>query len=126
VPLGLGNVLGDPVRLAEVVANLVSNAIKYTPQQGRIMVSLARKGAEIYFQVTDTGRGIPPEARPQLFQKFYRVPIKDDVDWVEGTGLGLSIVKAIVDDYGGRVWVESELGVGSTFGCALPVSGGSL
>jgi signal transduction histidine kinase len=126
VPLGLGNVLGDPVRLAEVVANLVSNAIKYTPQQGRIMVSLARTGAEIYFQVTDTGRGIPPEARPQLFQKFYRVPIKDDVDWVEGTGLGLSIVKAIVEDYGGRVWVESELGVGSTFGCALPVSGGSL
>lgn len=124
LPVGLGNVLGDPVRLAEVVANLVSNALKYTPKQGRIMVSLARKGAEIHFQVTDTGRGVPAEARSRLFQKFYRVPIKDDANWVEGTGLGLSIVKAIVEDYGGRVWVESEADVGSTFGCALPVAGG--
>ncbi len=121
LPTSVPRVSANPVRLREVVVNLVSNAIKYTPENGEIFVTIKQTDTEVLFKVTDTGRGIPPASHPQLFEKFYRVPITDASQWVEGTGLGLSIVKAIVEEYGGRVWVESELGVGSTFGCTFPI-----
>lgn len=115
-------VLGNSLRLSQVVSNYVSNAIKYTPNGGRISVNVAQKGTEIRLEVSDNGTGIAPADQSQLFQKFYRVPSSNISEWVEGSGLGLSIVKAIVEGYGGRVWVESEVGVGSTFGCALPIA----
>ena len=121
LPLGLGQVMADPLRLCEIVSNYVSNAIKYTPRQGNVSVTISRHDDEMWLLVSDTGRGIPPGAHAQLFDKFYRVPITNANEWVEGTGLGLAIVKAIAEDYGGRVWVESTVGGGSTFGCALPV-----
>lgn len=118
-PPDLPPVFGNSLRLSQVVANLVGNAIKYTPQGGQIEVTISREGTGyLRLQVSDNGPGIAPEDQEQIFEKFYRAPTDEDI---EGTGLGLSIVKAIVEGYGGSVWVESELGVGSTFICRLPV-----
>ena len=113
-------VLGDSLRLSQVVSNYVSNAVKYTPVGGQITVQVEQTGHDAKLRVLDTGPGISPAAQSQLFQKFYRVPEVYIATGVSGTGLGLSIVKAIVESYGGRVWVKSKVGQGSTFGCALP------
>jgi signal transduction histidine kinase len=117
---GIATVLGNPVRLSQVVFNLVGNAIKYTPQRGEICVRTFHKDSEYWFEVSDNGPGIAPAAQSHLFQKFFTAPTGNGFEQEGGTGLGLSIVKAIVEGYGGRVWVESELGLGSTFGCVLP------
>ena len=115
-------VSGNPLRFFQVVSNLVSNAIKITPAGGEINVDLEKNGSEIWLRVADNGPGISRAAQSQLFQKFYRVPeVKIAQDGARSTGLGLSIVKAIVEQYDGRVWVESEVGRGSTFNCAFPV-----
>lgn len=111
---------GNRVRLSQIVANFVSNAAKYSFDGGQILVKLTRTDGSVNFSVTDSGPGIAPARQAQLFQKFYRVPEVHAATGATGTGLGLSIVKAIVESYGGRVWVESEVGVGSTFGCTLP------
>lgn len=120
LPAELPWVLGNPLRLSQVVANLVSNAVKYTPRGGRITVGLSYEDGENRLAISDTGPGIPPEEQGQIFERFYRVPMMENSEWIEGTGLGLSIVKAIIEGYGGRVWVESEMGLGSTFICTLP------
>jgi signal transduction histidine kinase len=120
LPLNLPWVSGNSFRLSQVVANLVSNSVKYTPRGGRIGVGVSHKESDIWLRVSDNGPGIPPEEQPQIFEKFYRVPIMEDSEWIQGTGLGLSIVKAIIEGYGGSVWVESEVGLGSTFICILP------
>ena len=78
------------------------------------------RGTEFWLEVADNGPGIAPVAQTQLFQKFYTAPMENGSETGGGTGLGLSIVKAIIEGYGGRVWVESEVGRGSTFGCVLP------
>lgn len=118
-PPDLPPVSGNSLRLSQVVANLVGNAIKYTPQGGQIEVSIGREETgHIRLQVSDNGPGIAPEDQEQIFEKFYRVETEEEI---EGTGLGLSIVKAIVEGYGGSVRIESELGAGSTFICTLPV-----
>jgi two-component system phosphate regulon sensor histidine kinase PhoR len=114
--------LGNKTRLTQIINNFVGNAIKYTPANGHISVCLTTTALEMRFFVTDNGPGISPAGQSQLFQKFYRVPeIQDKID-ATGTGLGLSIVKAIVEGCGGRVWVKSEVDVGSTFGCTLPLA----
>ena len=115
-------IVGNSLRLSQVVANLVGNAIKYTPPGGEICVRGFYKGSEFWLEVSDTGPGIAPAAQSQLFQKFYTVPVENGSEEESGTGLGLSIVKAIVEGYDGRVWVESEVGTGSTFGCVLPMA----
>lgn len=123
LPTDAAIVCGHHLRLSQVVDNLVSNAIKYTPPDGEITINMDCSNSEILFQISDTGFGIPPAAQSQLFQKFYRVPeIRERHRDIDGTGLGLSIVKAIVEGYGGRVWVESEVGMGSTFSCLLPLA----
>ncbi len=122
LPPQLPMVSGNTLRLSQVVSNFVSNAIKYTPQSGQIGIEVSQADSEIWLRVSDNGPGISPAGQSQLFQKFYRVPeIQLSHRGVEGTGLGLSIVKAIVEGYGGRVLVESEVGVGSIFGCVLPI-----
>jgi signal transduction histidine kinase len=120
LPDGLPPVWGDVQRLYQVVANLVSNAIKYTPAGGRIGVSLHREDEQLLLEVTDTGYGIPQEAQARVFERFYRVSGSSSID-VGGTGLGLALVKSIVDQHGGRVWVTSQVGHGSTFNVSLPV-----
>lgn len=120
LPADLPWVSGNPLRLSQVVANLVSNALKYTPKGGQIEVALSHEAPNIRLRVSDNGPGIPEEEQDQIFEKFYRVPTMEDSEWIEGTGLGLSIVKAIIEGYDGSVWVESEVGLGSTFNCVLP------
>ena len=111
--------------LEQVLINLIDNAIKYTPDGGRITISVVEKeGQEVEFSVRDNGIGIPKEDMPRIFERFYRVD-KGRSKESGGTGLGLSIVKHLVQAHGGRVWVESRLGEGSTFSFTLPLLGES-
>jgi signal transduction histidine kinase len=112
-------VLGNQRRLDQVVVNLISNAIKYTPDNGGINISLREDDGFLILQVHDSGIGISLEDQRHIFEKFYRVE-SDATAKISGTGLGLSIVKAIIKKHSGRVWVESELGQGSTFTVLLP------
>jgi PAS domain S-box-containing protein len=113
----------DPRLITQMWRNLIDNAIKYT-EAGTITVQVQATEDQVIGRVIDTGVGIPPTAQPYIFDKFYRAdhPATEDVS---GTGLGLSLVKSIVERYGGQIWVESELGVGSTFTLSLPLNGGS-
>jgi nitrogen-specific signal transduction histidine kinase len=121
VPPGFPRIWADPDRLRQVITNLVSNAVKYSPGGGSIVVRVRERGAQhIVIEVVDHGLGIPPEQIGRLFQKFARVR-GEEHQKVSGTGLGLYICRLIVEGHGGQIWVESELGKGSTFGMALPV-----
>ena len=113
-------ILGDATLLRQAIANLVDNAIKYTPSGGLVTVGLRATESEVLISVKDTGIGIAPEDQVRLFEKFYRIRRKE-TGGVQGTGLGLAIVKSIVERHGGRVWVESALNQGSTFTIALPL-----
>jgi two-component system NtrC family sensor kinase len=109
---------GDPVRLRQMVGNILDNAIKYTPEGGTIHLSVHHEGDQVILRVSDTGLGIPPSDQPYLFDKFFRATnVPEDM---AGTGLGLSIVHSIVDNHRGRIWVDSKLGVGTTFTVVLP------
>jgi len=112
-------VVADPLRISQVCANLLDNALKYTPHSSRIEVAAQPRGAEIEVCVRDNGPGIPEADLPHLFERFYRVD-KGRSRETGGTGLGLSIVKHIVQLHGGRVWVESTLGRGTAFHFTLP------
>jgi two-component system NtrC family sensor kinase len=118
LPTDLPMVTGVPLRLRQLVSNLVDNAIKYTPAGGTVTVRAECDDGQVVLQVSDTGPGIPAADQPYLFDKFFRASNapKD----VVGTGLGLSIVKSIVDSHGGRIWVDSTLGEGTTFTVVLP------
>ncbi len=114
-------VLVDRFRISEVVSNLVSNALNYTPSGGSVEISLEHKDKEVITHVIDTGPGIPEAALPKLFTKFFRVSGVLE-QGSKGTGLGLYISKAVVDMHKGRIWVESTLGKGSVFSFSVPVS----
>lgn len=119
-PTPLPKVLADPVRVAEVITNLVSNAINYTNSAGTVKVSVNVSPTEITTTISDTGIGIPKEAIPHLFNKFFRV--SNSLQKAnKGTGLGLYIARSIIMKLGGKIWVESEIGVGSNFIFTLPV-----
>lgn len=111
-------VYADPDRLREVITNLFDNAVKYT-EEGKVSIGLTGNDQVAQCYVKDTGPGIPAEDVPHLFQKFYRVD-NSATRTVGGTGLGLFIARKIIELYSGRVWVESELGKGSTFYINLP------
>jgi len=116
----LPDIAADRRRLAEVLQNLLDNAVQYTPSGGQIMVSASSDGSEVTFTVTDTGIGIPQVDQPRIFERFYRVDVARSRE-VGGTGLGLSIAKHLVEVHGGRIWVESEVGQGSQFHFTVPV-----
>lgn len=113
----------DPARLEQVLDNLVSNAVKYTPDGGRIEVSLEADAERATFRVRDDGQGIPPEKQPLLFARYQRVQ-GESTRGIKGTGLGLLIVKEIVEAHGGTVRVESEgvPGRGTTFTVTVPLA----
>jgi two-component system NtrC family sensor kinase len=119
LPADLPSVTGNPRRLRQVMSNLVGNAVKYTPPGGRITVNASEGDDHIIIRVADDGLGIPIADQPYVFDKFFRVDLPETRD-IPGTGLGLAIVKSVVERHGGRVWVESEPGVGSTFTILLP------
>lgn len=108
----------DPDRMREVITNLFDNAVKYT-DSGKVSIGLTGNDQVVQFFVRDTGFGIPSEDIPHMFQKFYRVD-NSATRTIGGTGLGLFICRKIVELYGGRIWVESELSKGSTFYINLP------
>ena len=120
-PETLPLVRGDPLRLRQVLDNLLTNAIKYSPNGGRIDVRARWCDSEVVISVADHGIGLPPDKIGRLFEKFYRVD-NALAHRVRGSGLGLAIVKHIVDAHGGRIWVESQLRRGSTFTFTLPVA----
>lgn len=113
-------VLANAVRIRQVFHNLISNAVKYTSNEGQVIVRAYAHQGEVRLQVTDTGAGIPPTDRPHVFEKFYRVSGEQAAN-VKGTGLGLAIAKGIVEKHHGRIWLESVVGEGTTFTVALPV-----
>lgn len=119
VPAGLPPVFVNATRLRQALSNLVDNAIKYTADHGQISVDAYAQGDFVVLAVADNGLGIPPQDQPYIFDKFFRA--SNVRGQYAGTGLGLSIVKSIVDQHGGRVWVESRPGQGSTFTVMLPV-----
>jgi two-component system NtrC family sensor kinase len=113
-------VMCNPVRLQQVANNLISNAIKYTPEGGKVIVRVCSLEDNVRFQVIDNGVGISKRDQPHIFDKFYRVKAEHMAD-KKGTGLGLSIVKSIIEKHGGKIWVESEVKKGSTFTFMLPL-----
>jgi signal transduction histidine kinase len=112
---------GDRNGLKQVFLNLLNNAIKYNHKGGRVSIRLLREKDNVLVSIEDTGRGIPSDALPKIFDRFYRVPDQDGE--TPGTGLGLAIAQRIVKNHGGMITVESELGKGSTFNIRLPSEG---
>jgi signal transduction histidine kinase len=110
----------DPDRVAEVLTNLLGNAIKFSPTGGDVTVSLARSGNWVKVSIADTGTGIRPEDGSRIFDKFYQVSHPEQPK-ANGTGLGLPIAKALVEMHGGRIWLENQAGQGSIFSFTLPV-----
>jgi signal transduction histidine kinase len=111
----------DQALLHQAVYNLVENAIKYTPNGGEVTVRLQSSSAGLTFAIQDSGIGIQPDDMKRLFEKFYRGTNREALSQ-RGTGLGLAIVKSIAERHGGRVWVESEPGKGSTFFLQIPLA----
>ena len=113
-------VMGDRTLLRQSIANLVDNAIKYTPSSGEVSVGLLVDEHNVTIKVQDNGIGIAPADQVRLFEKFYRIQ-HTGMEQVQGTGLGLALVKSIIERHEGRVWVESALDKGSTFYIELPL-----
>jgi PAS domain S-box-containing protein len=112
-------IAGDQGLLRHATANLVENAIKYTPSDGTVTVSVEEQDSALVISVKDTGIGIAPADQARLFERFYRVKRRETVD-IKGSGLGLAIVKSIAQWHRGRVWVESQIGEGATFYILIP------
>ncbi len=121
VPPGIPLVFADEMRIGQVLTNLVENAAKHSLEGTEITIEAKHRGNEVMISVTDRGEGIPAELIPKLFDRFYQVEVIA-TGRKGGTGLGLSICSGILKTHGGRIWVKSELGKGSEFSFALPVS----
>jgi signal transduction histidine kinase len=118
---GLPEVAGDPGRIAQILRNLLANAMTHTPPAGNVRVSTRLQGGEVVVEVEDSGAGIAADHLPYLFDRFYRTDSSRSRA-TGGAGLGLASVKQLATAHGGRVWVHSELGKGSTFGFSLPAA----
>ena len=117
---GLGDVVGDERKFKQILLNLLSNAVKFTPEGGRIDVDAALTRDAVEVSVSDTGVGIAPENQEAIFEEFRQVGT-DASKKREGTGLGLTLTKKFVELHGGRIWVQSTVGKGSTFTFTLPL-----
>ncbi len=108
----------NPIRIRQMLDNLIGNAIKYVPEAGRVFIGIYQESQQIILEVKDSGPGIPPNEQSRIFEKFYRA--SNVPDSAIGSGLGLAIVKSIVESHQGRVWVESDLNEGTSFFVVLP------
>lgn len=118
VPPGLPSILADRSRIAQVLGNLLGNALKFTPNQGRVVVRARSNADAVEVAVEDTGRGIAAENVPRVFDRYWQAERATR----EGVGLGLTIVRGIIEAHQGWIDVESEIGVGTTFRFALPIA----
>lgn len=118
-PEGLPQVSSDPARLERILMNLISNALKYSPAETAVLLRAEQTASEVTVSIVDRGVGIASEDLPHIFERFYRPRAGRRA---EGLGLGLYITKMLVEAHGGRIWVESELGRGSTFCFTLPAA----
>jgi signal transduction histidine kinase len=117
---GVGDVVADERKVKQILLNLLSNAVKFTPEGGRVDLTVTAAEDGITIAVRDTGIGIAPEDQATIFEEFRQVG-RDDARKQEGTGLGLTLAKKFVELHGGRIWVQSQVGQGSTFTFTLPV-----
>ena len=117
IPDFLPVILVDPDKIGQVFVNLLHNAIKFTPPGGAVKVRVQDNSSDITFSVEDTGIGIDSNSVNRIFERFYKT---DPARSTGGTGLGLSITKHIIEAHNGKVWVESELGIGSKFFFSIP------
>jgi signal transduction histidine kinase len=118
----LGEIQGDERKIRQVVLNLLSNAIKFTPEGGRIDVAAVPKDSVVEVSVSDTGIGIAPEDQDKVFEEFRQVGTAEKK--AEGTGLGLTLCRKFIELHGGKIWVKSQVGSGSTFTFTIPVRHG--
>jgi signal transduction histidine kinase len=123
VDAALGQIRGDERKVRQVVLNLLSNAIKFTPEGGRIEVRAVPVNGAVEVSVTDTGVGIAPEDQEAIFEEFRQVGTA--AKKVEGTGLGLALSRKFIELYGGKIWVQSQVGAGSTFTFTIPIRTGA-
>jgi CheY-like chemotaxis protein len=120
---GIDVIETDPLRFKQVMLNLLSNAVKFTPDGGRVDITADLVGDDLVVSVSDTGPGIPEAERERIFESFQQGG--RGVAREEGTGLGLTLSRRIVELFGGRLWLESEVGRGSRFSFTIPLNGGS-
>ena len=120
VPRTLLTIMADDQRVEQILLNLLSNAIKFTPEGGQIYLKAGYEGNRLIVRVQDTGPGIPNEEKQKLFQPYYH--LSTDRSGIPGLGLGLAITKQLVELHGGAIWVQSEVGKGSTFSFSLPLN----
>jgi GAF domain-containing protein len=118
----LGDFIGDERKIKQILLNLLSNAVKFTPEGGRIGISARQSDGAVEICVSDTGVGIAPEDQARIFEEFRQVG-SNSTHKSEGTGLGLTLAKKFVELHGGKIWVESQVGKGSTFSFSLPHRG---
>ena len=116
----LGDIVADERKVKQILLNLLSNAVKFTPEGGRVRVTAALVEEVLTIEISDTGVGIAPEDQAAIFEEFRQVG-REDARKQEGTGLGLTLAKKFVELHGGRIWVRSQVGQGSTFSFTLPV-----
>jgi signal transduction histidine kinase len=119
ISLGLPPACLPPDQIKSIWANLISNAVKYTPSGGQVIVRLRQQDGDLLGEVQDNGIGIPEESKDSLFTEFFRAQNAKALG-IPGTGLGLAIIKQIIEKAGGKIWVESQIGQGSTFSFTLP------
>jgi len=115
-------IIGDGDRLAQVFTNLVDNALKFTPENGQVTVRASQQDGSVIASVIDTGIGIDPKDQPRIFERFYQVDKSRKGGVGRGVGLGLAIAAQIIAAHGGRIWLNSQPGLGTTFSISIPLA----
>jgi len=114
-------ILADNGRIKQVIQNLLSNALRYTPSGGKVWVRVKARRSNIQFDIKDSGKGLTKEAQSHLFQMYYIQRVGPDMEKLSGLGIGLALCRILVELHGGAIWVRSEPGKGAIFSFTIPV-----